>query len=180
MEGYKTYIQQIKYNGTGYSYGTLVDILSSFDVICKDFPYKKNPETKDFPTRDWAGTDGLDVYIPEGNLPIKSYDLEATFMYKGTHANMRSKINDFLDFICGRKKGANGDTIQSGRLAIYNEYMQMGRKDVAVKSVNNEVFFDNGDDPDAVATFKVKFSVYDPTTDVTINTSGLTPTLQWT
>ena len=166
MEIFKTYIQQLSYDGTTYSKGSVVDLLTAYKIICQDFPFKKNPKPKDLPTRDWAGEDGLDVYVPD-KLPMKSYDIDVTFLYVGTEQNIRTDISDFIDFLSGRKKGDNADTVESGRLSIYNEYVGMGRKDVVVSDIDNEILYCSDADPDAVAKFKVKFTVYDPTTEVT-------------
>ena len=183
MAIYRTYIQQLSYDGQSYSKGSVVDLLDKFHIICQDFPFKKNPKPKDLPKRDWVGEDGLDVYIPEV-IPMKEYDIEVTFLYvRSTSENtqtvlgetaeqtrnklMRKDIGDFIDFIYGRIKGGSSDTVQSGRLAIYDECTGIGRKDVVVSEIDNELFYVTDEDPDVVAKFKVKFSVYDPTTDVT-------------
>lgn len=164
MAVYNTYVQQISFDGTTYTKGTVVDLLETFNIISQDFPFKKNPKPKDLPTRDWAGADGLDVYVPE-EIPMKSYDIDVTFLYVGTEPNIRTDISNFLDYIYGRV-GANG-AFKSGRLCIYNEHVGMGRKDIVVSDVDNEIFYCSEYDSDAVAKFKVKFTVYDPTTDVT-------------
>lgn len=161
-----TYIQQIKFNGKNYSKGSVVDLKESFNIICQDFPFKKNPKSKDLPSRDWYDEDGLDVYIPD-TLPIKHYDFDVFFLYVGTKENIRADISKFIDFIYGRIKGNNGDSVKSSRLAVYNEYVGMGRKDIVVSEVENTLFYLSNNDPDAIATFKVKFTVYDPTTVVT-------------
>lgn len=161
-----TYIQQIKFNGKNYSKGSVVDLKESFKIICQDFPFMKNPRSKALPTRDWPDEDGLDVYVPD-TLPIKHYDIDVVFLYVGTEDNIGDNISNFIDFIYGRKKGNDGDTVQSARLAVYNEYVGMGRKDIVVSEVENEIFYISDNDPDAIAQFKVKFTVYDPTTIVT-------------
>lgn len=161
MVTYNTYVQQISFDGLEYTRGSVVDLLSEFNIVCQEFPFKKNPKSKDLPTRDWAGEDGLDVYIPK-QLPVKHYDIEVTFLYKGTEAAIRTDLNRFLDFLYGRNDGAIGS-----RLAIYNEHTGIGRKDVVVAEVENEIFYLTDCDPDAVAKFKIKFTVYDPTTEVT-------------
>lgn len=166
MAKYKTYIQQLHFDGRNYTKGSVVDILDTFKIVAMEFPFKKNPKPKDLPTRDWAGEDGLDVYTPDV-LPMKSYDIDVTFLYVGTEENIRTDISDFIDFIYGRSKGSAGDSVQNCRLAIYNDYVGMGRKDVVVSSVDNELFDASDLDPDAVAKFNVKFTVYDPTTEVT-------------
>lgn len=169
MEIFKTYIQQLSYDGTTYTKGSVVDLLKTYKIICQDFPFKKNPKPKDLPTRDWAGADGLDVYVPD-DIPMKSYDIDVTFLYVGTKSDIRTDISNFIDFLYGRIKADNSDTVKSGRLAIYNEYVGMGRKDVVVSDIDNELLYCYDTDPDAVAKFKVKFTVYDPTTAVTPTT----------
>lgn len=164
MAVYNTYVQQISFDGTTYTKGTVVDLLETFNIISQDFPFKKNPKPKDLPTRDWAGEDGLDVYVPE-KIPMKNYDIDVTFLYVGDEQNIRTDVGNFLDYIYGRV-GANG-AFKSGRLAIYNEHVGIGRKDIVVSDVDNEIFYCSEYDPDAVAKFKVRFTVYDPTTDVT-------------
>lgn len=166
MAIHDTYVQQISFDGIAYNKGSVVNLSSAFKIVCQEFPFKKNPKPKDLPTRDWAGEDGLDVYMPE-KLPVMSYDMEVTFLYKGTEETMRSDLNNFIDFLYGRIKGNSGDTVQSGLLAIYNEHTGMGRKNIVVSEVENELFYLTVSDPDAVAKFKIKFTVYDPTTEVT-------------
>ena len=173
MVTYNTYVQQISFDGTTYTQGSVVDLLSAFKIICQEFPFKKNPKPKDLPTRDWAGEDGLDVYVPDV-LQVKSYDIEVVFLYVGTEASIRSDLNNFIDYLYGRigsdgENGVNGadGRVQTGRLAIYNEYVGMGRKDIVVSEVENEIFYLTDSDTDAIAKFKIKFTVYDPTTEVT-------------
>ena len=56
----------------------------------------------------------------------------------------------------------------------------MGRKDVVVSEVDNELFYCSEYDKDAVAKFKVKFTVYDPTTELTMSvTNGIVEDLSW-
>ena len=181
MAIYKTYIQQIRFDGTSYTTGSVVDILDTYKVMCQEFPFKRNPKPKALPSRDWAGEDGLDIYIPDGGLPMNAYDIEVTFLYVGTEDTITNNLKGFLDFITGRRKGQNANTVQSGRLAIFNEYVNMGRKDVVVSEIDNELYYCSDNDPDAVAKFKVKFTVNDPTTEVRKSTtSGVVTGLVWT
>ena len=177
---YKAYIQQTWFDGVNYAKGSVVDILSDYNIAVMEFPFKRNPKTKALPSRDWAGTDGLDVYVPVDGLPVNSYDMEVTFLYKGTEGTIREDLSKFIDFICGRIPGNRNDSIQSGRLTIYDEHVGMGRKDVVVSEVDNELFYCSEYDKDAVAKFKVKFTVYDPTTDVRLSkTGGVVTNLSW-
>jgi len=172
MAIYKTYVQQLGFDGKTYTKGTVVDLLERFNIACQEFPYKRLPKPKDLPTRDWAGDDGLDVYIPTGGLPAKSYDIEVEFIYVGTEETMRNDLIMFIDFLNGRTPGGINDSVQSGRLAIYDEHVQMGRKDVAVSEIDNELYYRSEYDGDKVARFKVKFTVYDPSTEVSVGKIG--------
>lgn len=182
MSPYKTYIQQLSYDGQNYTHGSVVDLLDKFHIVCQEFPFKKNPKPKDLPTRDWAGEDGLDVYIPD-EIPMKEYEVDVTFLYvrnisentavtdgetdeETRNKLMRHDIGSFIDFIYGRIKGDDNDTVKSGRLAVYDEYCGIGRKDVVVAEVDTELFYISDIDSDVMAKFKVKFKVYDPTTAV--------------
>ena len=160
MAIYKTYIQQLSFDGEEYTKSSIVDLLENYKIICQEFPFVKHPKPKDLPTRDWAGEDGIDVYVPD-SLPLNKYDIEVAFLYVGTENSIRSDISAFLDYLYGRNDGAIG-----ARLAIYNEHTGIGRKDVVVSEVANEIFYLTDDDPDAVAKFNIKFTVYDPATDV--------------
>ena len=160
-----TYIQQIRFDGLSYEKGTVVDLLKTFNIVCQDFPFMKNPKSKELPTRDWAGSDGLDVYVPNV-IPMKNYEIEVVFLYVGEDESIRTDISNFIDFIYGRISVNSEGGFKSGRLAVYNEYVGMGRKDIVVSEVDNEIFCVNDSDPDAIAKFKVKFNVYDPTTEV--------------
>lgn len=180
MALYKTYIQQLGFDGTTYTKGSVVDLLDKFKVMCQDFPFKRNPKPKDLPTRDWAGEDGLDIYIPNGSLPMKHYDIDVEFIYVGTEETMRTDLMGFINFITGRSPGATNDVVQSGRLAIYNEHVQMGRKDVVVSEIDNELYYRSDYDNDKVARFKVKFTVCDPTTEIiTYKYNGNVSNLIW-
>ena len=160
MEIKKTYIQQLSFDGKSYKKGIVVDLLSAFNIVCSDFPFKLLSEAKDLPTRDWAGEDGRDVYIPK-NIPMKNYDIEVEFLYKGTEDKIHKDVADFINFVYGRDNNSVG-----GRLAIYDEYTKIGRKDIRVLSVDNNIYSCDDSDPDAIASFKVKFAVEDPTTNV--------------
>lgn len=161
MATYNTYFQQLSFDGIEYTKGVVVDLLATYKIICQEFPFTRNPKPKDLPTRDWAGDDGLDVYVPT-ELPAKHYDVEVVFLYVGTELSIRTDLTNFINYLYGRNNGAVGS-----RLAIYNEHTGIGRKDVVVSEVSNEIFYLTDSDPDAVAKFKVKFTVYDPTTEVT-------------
>ena len=158
---YNTYILQTQLNGTTYTKGAVKDLLEDFNIACQDFPFKKFPKIKDLASNDWHDEDGLDVYIPEV-IPVSHYDIDVTFLYKGSENDIRNDLDNFIKFLRGRNTGATGS-----RLAIYNEYVEMGRKDVVATEIDNKMFYIMDSAIDALAQFTVKFTVYDPTTEVT-------------
>lgn len=174
---YNTYIQQIKPNGSSYSKGSVVNLLTKYNIACQEFPFKKHPKIKELATNDWFDEDGLEVYMPD-TPKVSHYDIDVTFLCKGVatgtgvsartaEQNLRDNVGAFIDFLRGRAKGASTDTVQSARLAIYDEYVGMGRKDVVATEIDNQLFYIRDTAVDALAQFKVKFTVYDPVTEVT-------------
>ena len=156
----RTYIQQLRYDGMSYTKGDVVNLKTAFGIECEEMPFTLFPKSKDFATRDWAGSDGVDIYVPN-KITLKEYDIEAKFIYQGTEATIHNDIKAFVNFLYGRNSGAVG-----GRLAIYDEHVKIGRKDVVVTEIGNELYHLTKNDTDAIARFKVKFKVCDPVTDV--------------
>lgn len=154
-----TYIQQLHFDGETYTKGEVVNLTEKWGIYC-DVPFKLFPEAKELAVRDWAGEDGRDVYIPK-KIPLAAYELEVEVTYKGEDAKMRDNIEAFIKFIYGRNDGAVG-----GRLAIYDEYTGIGRKDIHVTSIDNDIYYDVDYDDEQCAKFNVKFQVEDPATDV--------------
>lgn len=166
MAIYKKFlILQQTFDGSNYtSVGSIVDTQAKFRIACQEFPFKDLPEIKELPKRDWNDEDGEDVYIPTDGYKFEAYDVDVTFIYVGTEATMKSDIRKFIDFLHGRKD-SNGNSRTGGvMLAIYDEYTQIGRRGVLVSKVDNTLYWNVDYDPDAIATFKVKFRVTDPVT----------------
>ena len=180
MAVHKLFIMQTDFDGISYTKGLPVDTLTAYNVVCRDFPFKLFPDTKDVVTKNWKGSHGADAYIPSVNM-IKDYDIDVQFLYVGTHSNMRTQIGKFIKFLNGMV-GAHivpsygeeyDETAVGARLAIYDQYTQIGRKDIRVSSVEFGGWWDMPDfDTDCIADFKVRFHVFDPVTDVTPTYSG--------
>lgn len=159
---FRTYIQQTWFDGNAYTKGPVVDILETYQVGCVEFPFETAPGTQKIPEREWPGEDGKDVFIPASGIPLGDYDIEVEFCYKGTMGRISEDMSGFMDFIRGRNVGAVG-----GRLAVYDEHVGFGRKDVVAVDVDGQMYKADPSDPDAVFDFKVKFHVYDPSSSVT-------------
>lgn len=161
----KTYVQQLSYDGEKYTKSAVIDLYEKYSIVC-DVPFKLFPETKELVTREWAGEDGRDVYIPR-SIPLAAYDIDVECTYKGTDSKMRENIESFLKLMYGRNDGAVG-----GRLAIYDEYTRLGRKDIHLREVSEDMYYNVDYDDEQCAKFKIKLTVEDPSTDVSIVMSG--------
>lgn len=172
MEYKKLYIQQLKYDGVEYTKGLLKETLHDFKIACRSFPFKVYSESKPLAGRDWLDEDGRDVYVPD-KVPMKEYDIDVEFIFNGSDEQMRANLVSFMKFLYGRNE--NG----SGRLAIYDDFTETGRKDVRVKSVDDDIFEREDGGNEAVFTFKVKFEVNDPVTEVGPDSLSQVTELVW-
>lgn len=164
MAVYKKFlIQQQSYNGTSYvNVGGVVDTYTAYGIVCQEFPFKYLPESKDLAKRDWNDEHGDDVYVPTDGMKMKAYDVEAKFLYSGSKADMATKIKNFVKFIYGRNEGG------APMLSVYDEYTQTGRRGVYVTEIDEDIYFYSNTSLGGVASFKVKFRVTDPVTDITL------------
>jgi len=138
----------------------VVDTLSNWGIVCKDFPFKLYGEAKELPSRDWKDEDGDDEYIPK-ELKIAAYEIDVEFVYKGDMNTANTKIRGFLDYLTGR--GGTG-----AELKVYDTYTKIGRQSVRYASVDDDIFFrqEGGND---VVVFVVTFKVNDPLTDIALS-----------
>lgn len=161
-------VQQFSYDGSTYTPGEVRDTLS-LNIGIKEIPFKYVSSFKDVAERDWPGNDGVDVYIPNHRRQ-KKYDTEIEFIYKGTRSTIHSDLRAFLDFFCGKK--SDGSYVEP-RFAMYDDHTKIGRKDVICSAdfSNVDLFYYEDNDNDSIASFKLKFTVCDPVTDV-VPTTG--------
>lgn len=138
----------------------VVDTLSNWGIVCKDFPFKLYGEAKELSSRDWKDEDGDDEYIPN-ELKIAAYEIDVEFVYKGDMNTANTKIRGFLDYLTGR--GGIG-----AELKVYDTYTKIGRQSVRYVSVDDDIFFrqEGGND---VVVFVVTFKVNDPLTDIALS-----------
>ena len=163
MEYKKLLIQQQTVSGSTYTdVGDVVDTQASYRVVCQEFPFKRLPEIKELAKRDWYDENGDDVYIPTDGLKFKAYDIDVTFLYVGSQAQMYDDIKGFVSFLYGRNAGG------SPILAVYDLYTKTGRRGIYVSNVDNELYEYDDKNPEVIAQFKVKFHVTDPITDITL------------
>lgn len=177
MAFYRTFIQQLQYDGTDYTKGSIVDIFDEFAMGVEKFPFKESPEVKDVAHREWLDEHGRESYISPDGLFLKDYDLDVDVICYGSLSDLHTRIENFLKFIKG--ENTNG----SARLAIYDEHVGQGRKDVIYAGNENTLWYNEDCDDDRIARFTIKFHVDDPYTKVTpafnVQTGNIA-TLNWT
>lgn len=189
MEPYKFYIEQTSFNGTSYTFGRAYDTFTTWKVVCGKTPFRNYGDPKDVATRNWLDEHGEDVYIP-ADVKLKKFDMEVTFLCNGTEESVKYNVNQFHLFLLGKDskyKSINQGGIEientitavGPRLAIYDEYSNVGWKDVRFKSFSTDgLVMDNGDD-EIVLEFKVVFEVFDPFTKVDVVTGTHGSTITW-
>lgn len=187
MLPYRLYIQQIKFDGSSYAKGDVFDTYSEWGIACKEFPFMILPEPKPVVTRNWSGEDGLEIYVPT-KICAKEYDIDTEFIIKGDDNlsdddatdGVITNIKSFIKFLYG--EDWDGQDICGGvRLAIYDTYTKIGRKDIVLKKINPNAYERQNGGNSAVIVLKMQFAVYDPTTEVTpvFNQSGEITELTW-
>jgi len=142
--------------------GTIIDTQDEWGIVCKEFPFKLYGEIKELPSQNWFDEHGAEEYIPS-HLYINAYDLSVEFAYKGTRESANSAIRGFLDYLTGTD-GLN----QGAELSVYDTYTKIGRQKVRLVSVEDELLIVRDASHGDVFTFKVKFRVNDPITDITL------------
>lgn len=176
MANYKKFlVQQQTHNGSSYGdLGDVVDTQATFGIVCQECPFKYLPESKDLPRRDWPDEHGEDVFIPSDGIKFQAYDMDVKFLYVGKESEMPVNLKRFMKFMYGHMNIINrsfvtGDNLSKNvTLKIFDEYTSIGRIGCIVKSVDDELYFFNDSNIDAIAQFKVKFRVTDPVTGVTL------------
>ncbi len=182
----KFLIQQIRYDGATYEWqGDPVDTQTAYNVVCKEAPFKYNPETREPAKRVWNDGHGEDVYIPARGIRLEAYDLEVKFLYSyGDYSayvysealptyqdwladKMHKDLCAFTDYItCKKDEEGNirEDNLSGTMLAIYDEYTGNGIVGVYVKEISSDAYVYNEVSEKAVAEFSVTFRVTDPIT----------------
>ena len=157
--------------------GSVVNSYDEWGIVCCSVPFKAGGEVKDFPKRDWPDEDGEDTYFPQESK-LKAYDAEFTLAYKGQELASNpfdlglafTHIRDFKEWLTGKDSIDGSGT----ELKIYSPYSSIGRQGCYLSEISSEeptvqmkqeggnLYHEN------VVTFKVKFRVTDPVTDITL------------
>lgn len=125
-------------------------------------------ETQELFTREWPGEDGEDVYIPQGGLKLKAFDLSVTFIYKGEMNTARKAYEQFRDFLIGRTDG-------NAKMSIFDPYWKRGYTGVHLKKCSN--MRSGRSDIDEVYVFDATFRITNPMSTVILNYVESVPSL---
>lgn len=137
-----------------------------YGVYCSKFPFRLIGDAKELPNNDWKDENGDDEYIPS-KLPIKAYTIEVDFSYKGSMNTAQTNIGNFIRFISGQD-GTGSE------LMVYDDFVKIGRQKVRYDGCSDDAtLFVRTPSEGDVVTFKVKFKVDDPVTNVTLSGSNL-------
>lgn len=154
--------------------GAVVNSYTQWNIACCKVPFKVGGKTKDLPKRDWHDEQGEDTYIPN-KLMIEAYDVE--FELACVVNSSSFDLLGALAKIDAFKKWLSGNDSENGtgaELAIYSPYSTIGRQGCYLLEISDEephlqmkqtagnIYNEN------VLTFKVKFRVTDPNTQITL------------
>ena len=154
--------------------GAVVNTFTQWGIACMKVPFDIGAKTKDLPKRNWYDEHGDDTYIPS-KMMFEAYDteFELACVVTGSAWNLSpalSKIDAFRKWLTGN----DTDGGSGAELSIYSPYSTIGRQGCYLLDFSNEdpvvqlsqssgnVYKEN------VVTFKVKFRITDPITNITL------------
>lgn len=164
MKWKRLYIQKEDADGMK-TLGAKKDTISEWGMYCAELDWMVGGSAKELPENDWADEDGKDVWMPEGGIPLKSYDTSLTFYCKGDAERAKRRINAMLDFLTGRDGSGCW-------MRIYSEYSMSGRGGVRFDSMetNPEFVMTNRG---IVGKVTVKFHIDRPQSNIILSNGEL-------
>lgn len=138
--------------------GKVISTLARFGMATGDIPWPAVLKAKDLGVVDCPGESGERTHFPD-KLSFEAYDLEFEFKYRGSLGTLYDNFKSLRDYL----SGMDGNGTQ---LNIYSPYCGIGRQCVSLKSIEPGKF--KKDNAGEYMSFKVKFRVADPVTDITL------------
>ena len=161
--------------------GSVVNSFTQWGIVCCKVPFKAGGKTKELAKADWYDQHGEDTYIPN-KLMFEAYDAEFELAYQGQElATNPFNLNKAFTCINNFKKWLSGNDSAAGTgatLKIYSPFSTIGRQNCYVAEISDEephvmLKEENGNTyNENVVTFKVKFRVTDPMTDIVLSSSS--------
>lgn len=158
--------------------GNVVNSFTQWGIVCCKVPFKAGGKTKELAKNGWQDEHGEDTYIPS-KLMFEAYDAEFEMAYKGEElATNPFDLDLAFTWINAFKKWLSGNDTTSGsgaELKIYSPFETIGRQGCYLLEISDEepcvltkqskgnMYHEN------VVTFKVKFRVTDPMTDIVLS-----------
>ena len=153
---------------------TVKDSFSEWGIVCCSVPFKAGRKTKQLASRNWHDADGEDTYIPS-QLMLEAYDAEFEMAYHGEELSSNGfNLSKCFQAMESFGKWLSGDGDEGASLSIYSPYSTIGRQGcylleigseepcVMLKQTEGNLYNEN------IVTFKVKFRVTDPATNITL------------
>ena len=159
---YPLLIKKKKNDGTETS---VINTETAYGMVVSSIPFHFSVGTKEPYSNDWLDENGSEVHLPDDGLPIESYDMDVSFIYRGAFNSLAANLRSFIDYL----RGSDGN---GSRLTIYDAYNGVGRKDVYLKNVSPDTYVKQNIANAAgeeIATFKVTLRVCDPITNITLS-----------
>ena len=161
--------------------GSVVNSFTQWSIVCCKVPFKAGGKTKELAKNNWYDEQGEDAYIPS-KLMFEAYDAEFELAYKGQELATNpfnlslalTQIKTFKKWLSGNNDPTNYPNGTGAALKIYSPFATIGRQGCYLLEISDEdpcvmtkqdganVYHEN------VVTFKVKFRVTDPMTDITL------------
>lgn len=161
--------------------GSVVNTFSEFGIVCCKVPFKAGGKTKEPAKREWSDEHGDDAFLPS-KLMFQAYEAEFEMAYSGKElATNPFNLSLAASHITAFKKWLTGNDTVSGsgsELKIYSPHATIGRQKCYLMEISDEdpcvvTAHENGNVyNENVVTFKVKFRVTDPMTDITLSESS--------
>lgn len=158
--------------------GAVVNSYTEWNIACCKAPFSTGGKAKELPKREWHDEHGDDVYIPK-KLMMEGYDVEFELACVVNSDNFNlagalSKIDAFKKWLTGNDDLTKHPEGTGAGFQIYSPYSTIGRQGCYLLEISNEephlqmkqtkgsLYNEN------VLTFKVKFRVTDPMTNITL------------
>lgn len=129
-----------------------IDLQASWGIVCTNFPFIVGAKVKNVAEENYFDETGSYIFFPETPYH-EAIEFNVRFAYKGAKDSANANISAFINYISGTE------------IAIYNEFMGMGRQRcwVTESSFSDRFYRDKNKD---IVEFEIKFKCNDPMTNI--------------
>lgn len=128
------------------------DLQASWGIVCTNFPFIIGGKVKNIAEENYFDETGSYIFFPETPY-YEPIEFSVRLAYKGAKDSANANISAFINYISGAE------------IAIYNEFMGMGRQKcwVTEHSIVDKIYRDTNKD---ILEFEIKFKCNDPMTNI--------------